>query len=112
MCMNRNQQYSNNKNMPTQECMLIGISGDRYYESLKHNLMKAVSQFPFPTSIEEVNEVDQILQFDLNAIPAVLWNGEVILEENNRIPDTTEVYSRIQQFVNLPSLDIGSPYFS
>lgn len=70
---------------------LIGISGDVRYEQLRQNILAALPYVPCTFSLQEINEVNEIVQQKLSAIPAVLINEFFYIEAVNVIPSTSEI---------------------
>lgn len=89
---------------------LIGIKGAQQYEHWKLNTMQALEALRIPISLEEVNEVDNILAHKVGAIPALLINDNVVLEQNSHIPDSIEIKQNILHFVQAQNLQFpGTP---
>lgn len=67
---------------------LIGIQGNREYESLKMKVLQSIKKYEhhIQMSLEEVNEVERILIHKLNAIPALIIGNQVIFESNSTDP--------------------------
>lgn len=63
---------------------LIGV-GDNNYNDLKTKINELLSSYPsiWNIRIEEVNDIDLIMEFNLNSIPALAINGKVIFEQNS-----------------------------
>ena len=74
---------------------LIGISGDHYYESWLEKVSKVLQDLRIRYKFEEVNEVDEIISFNIQAIPALIINDAVVIEQNNHMPDIEEFKSSI-----------------
>ncbi len=62
---------------------LIGV-GDNNYNNLKENIAALLSNQVSKKDVilEEVNDIDTIMEFNLNSIPALAVNGRVVFEQN------------------------------
>ncbi len=62
---------------------LIGV-GDNNYNNLKENIAALLSNQTSKRDVvlEEVNDIDTIMEFNLNSIPALAVNGRIIFEQN------------------------------
>jgi thioredoxin family protein len=74
---------------------LIGISGDCDYESWLEKVSKVLQGLRIRYKFEEVNEVDEIIRFNIQAIPALIIDDAVVIEQNNHMPDIEEFKSSI-----------------
>ncbi len=63
-----------------QSIKLIGIGNSRYLQ-VKSNLEAALRRLNIDLPVEEVTEVDAILKYGLDTIPAVLVNEEVVFDD-------------------------------
>lgn len=65
---------------------LIGV-GDNNYNAIKTNLSELLSHNLSTRSIvlEEVNDIDTIMEFNLGAIPALAVNGKIVFEQNGQV---------------------------
>jgi len=65
---------------------LIGV-GDNNYNDLKKSIANLLSNQASPRKVvmEEVNDIDTIMEFNLNAIPALAINGKVLYEQNGNL---------------------------
>lgn len=62
---------------------LIGV-GDNNYNNLKENIAALLSNQTSKRDVvlEEVNDIDTIMEFNLSSIPALAVNGRIIFEQN------------------------------
>lgn len=79
---------------------LIGIKGAQRYEHWKRHTLEALESLHFPIVLQEVNDIDQILEYKVGAIPALLINDKVVIEQYDHIPNITEIRSSILQFIS------------
>jgi hypothetical protein len=77
---------------------LIGIAGDVRYEALRHNVLEAISYFPYAFYLEEINEVSSIIEHKLNAIPALIIRGAHYIEAHLYIPTVEEIIQYLEHF--------------
>lgn len=65
---------------------LIGV-GDNNYNTIKTDLSELLSNNPSLRNIvlEEVNDIDTIMEFNLGSIPALAVNGKIVFEQNGQI---------------------------
>ncbi len=77
---------------------LIGISGDNRYDEMRNNLLEALEEMPYDIHLEEVNEVDQIINYELSAIPALVINDVILIEQNNHIPSREEITGALEDY--------------
>jgi hypothetical protein len=88
---------------------LIGIKGAQQYEHWRLNTMHALEALGIPISLQEINEVDNILAHNVGAIPALLINDMIVLEQNSHIPDINEIKQNIVHFAELQNLQFPEP---
>lgn len=79
---------------------LVGIRGDSSYESWRVKVKKALQELEIKYDLEDVNDVDDILHFNISAIPALVMNDTVLLEQNKHIPDEEEIKKSIIHFLD------------
>lgn len=75
---------------------LLGINSNKHLE-LKGSLLKALEELGIAFSLKEVSRIEELIQYDISAIPAVLVNGTIILE--NELPEKEELIHRIKQLL-------------
>lgn len=78
---------------------LLGIPGDHTYEIWKARIEEVIKELPFKGKVEEVNSVDEIVRAGLDSIPGLLVNRQVILQQNNHLPDAEEIRTAIKNFL-------------
>jgi nucleotide-binding universal stress UspA family protein len=59
--------------------VLLGI-GSLRYQQLKQNLFMAMRQLKIDLPIEEITQVDQLIDYDIGGIPALVVNGRVMFQ--------------------------------
>ncbi len=79
---------------------LIGIRGDKNYESWRTTTRQVLKDLNLQNKLEEVNKVDAIVDFQVSAVPALMINDTILLEQNNHIPDTHEIKNSILNYLN------------
>ena len=79
---------------------LIGIRGDQNYEAWRPLVRKVVDRLKLKDQFEEVNNVDAMLGFGLEAVPALTWGKKILLEQNSHIPDEEEIAFSIVTYLD------------
>jgi nucleotide-binding universal stress UspA family protein len=59
---------------------ILGI-GCRRSKALKENVLEALKRYPLNVALEEISEVDELMKFDISSTPALLINGQVVVED-------------------------------
>ena len=80
-----------------QSIKLIGIKNNRY-KKMKEDLLEVLSEMDMNIPIEEVYKVDDILKYELAAIPSILINDEVVLQQNNHVILPKEIKKAIETY--------------
>ena len=80
---------------------IIGIR-DSNYKALYDNLKLALRNFKQGIEIEEINDVDHILEYDISSIPALVMDEDTLLQMNNHIAGVEEVTHLIESQLNKP----------
>jgi hypothetical protein len=86
------------------QIQILGI-GCKKSRALKLNVMAALEQFPLPVEVEEIAAVNDIVQYQIHATPALLVNGLVISEEN--VPEVSEIKSLLANFLYLEQFRVA-----
>ncbi|MBK7409896.1 MAG: universal stress protein [Saprospirales bacterium] len=60
---------------------ILGI-GCRRSKALKDNVLEALKRYPLNVTLEEITEVDELMKFDISSTPALLINGQVVVEDD------------------------------
>jgi hypothetical protein len=68
---------------------ILGLRGYHETELLKANLKKALEHFEVETQIAEVTDVDTLVNTHVDGIPALVVNGEVLVQ--NEIPEVRDL---------------------
>ncbi|MFT5168599.1 MAG: nucleotide-binding universal stress UspA family protein [Saprospiraceae bacterium] len=79
---------------------LVGIRGDEKYESWRRNTKQVLAELKLESRLEEVNQVDAILGFSISAVPALIINNTILLEQNLHIPGVAEIKDVILNYLN------------
>ncbi len=80
---------------------IVGVR-DSNYKTLLENLSLALNDIPYGFELEEINEIDTILKYHIHSIPALVYDDEVILQQNNHAPDVKEIRKLILEKMNKP----------
>ena len=83
---------------------LIGICEDEQYEVWKNLTLAAIKSVPFHMELEEINSIDRIINLELSAIPALLINNSILLEQNTHAPSIVEIKIAIQEHLTKQSI--------
>ncbi|MFT5165643.1 MAG: hypothetical protein ACI8P3_000871 [Saprospiraceae bacterium] len=83
---------------------LIGISGDQQYESWRVKVSKVLQDLGLGYKLEEVNEVDEIVSYNIRAIPALLIGDTVLIEQHNHVLDFEEIKASILGYLGTRDL--------
>jgi nucleotide-binding universal stress UspA family protein len=75
--------------MMTVAIQVLGVKGYNQTDRLLSNVGKALSNLDLDLSIEEVTEVNQLMAYEINRIPALVVGGKVVTEK--RIPTINEL---------------------
>lgn len=59
---------------------ILGI-GCRRSKALKENVLEALKRYPLNVTLEEITEVDELMKYDISSTPALLINGQVVVED-------------------------------
>ena len=82
------------------EIRILGIEHSRENEALKNNLLEALSQFPKGEFlIQEVKDIDEIIQEDIQGIPALFIGEQLIFQK--KVPSVDEITNAIRQYRRL-----------
>lgn len=79
---------------------LIGIKEDRSYESWKESTQQVIHELGLPSVLEEVNDIDAIINSRISAIPALIIQDTVLLEQNGHTLDVAEIRGVILTYLN------------
>ena len=60
---------------------ILGINGHSSTKSLTDNTLDAIQQLGIIVKLEEVNDIDQFLNYDLEGIPALTVNGQLAFQQ-------------------------------
>jgi nucleotide-binding universal stress UspA family protein len=73
---------------------IIGIEESRENEALKKNLQMAMAYFKVEFLLQEVKEVDEIMQEDIQGIPALFINEELVFQK--QVPSVEDIVRAIK----------------
>lgn len=76
------------------EIKLLGIGSSKDKE-LKANIIEALHELQIQARIEEINEIEQLLKYNINSIPAVILNGEILFE--NTVPSVSVLKASLKK---------------
>ena len=83
---------------------ILGI-GCRRSLALKANVLEALKAYPLPmVSVEEITEVEQLMQFDISAVPALIVNGHVVAQDS--VPTIEEIKQTLIRLAQTPAKPI------
>lgn len=85
---------------------LVGIRGDEKYESWRRNTKQVLAELKLESRLEEVNQVDAILGFSISAVPALIINKTILLEQNKHIPNVAEIKDVILNYLNQEKMEM------
>lgn len=74
---------------------LIGIEGDYDYAVWQEHLKTALQELEISIHLETVNDIDAIIELKAGAIPALILNDQILLEQNGHIPEAQEIKQAI-----------------
>lgn len=79
---------------------LIGV-GDNNYNDLKKSIKKLLSDQSSSRKVvvEEVNDIDTIMEFNLSSIPALAINGKVLFEQNGHHMSTEKLQELLGPYI-------------
>ena len=61
---------------------ILGLNGHTATNSLAQNIINAVERLGIIIKLEEVNDIDGFVNYDLSAVPALAINGQLAFEQN------------------------------
>ncbi|MCB0652365.1 MAG: universal stress protein [Saprospiraceae bacterium] len=77
---------------------ILGLRGYHETELLKANLIKALEHFEMDVQIAEVTDVDALVNTHVDGIPALVVNGEVLVQ--NEIPEVKDLELMLKNLFN------------
>lgn len=83
------------KELPTLK--LLGVGSSRT-KALKENLLQALEQLHVKVILEEVEDVEQLMQYDISGIPALVMNEQVIIQKE--VPTVEALKEILSSFFN------------
>ena len=86
---------------------LLGIKGEENYESLKRIIQKVNKRLLMVFELKEINKVDEILNYQINVIPAMIISNEIIFEFSQHLLDEDEFYSIVSQSLTNKTLALN-----
>jgi nucleotide-binding universal stress UspA family protein len=85
---------------------LVGIRGDEKYESWRRATKQVLAELRMESRLEEVNDVDAILDFNISAVPALVVNKTILLEQNQHMPNLKEIKCAIVNYLNQEKMEM------
>ena len=73
---------------------ILGI-GCRRSKALKDNVLEALKRYPLNVTLEEITEVDELMKFDISSTPALILNGNIVVE--NDVLTVEEIHELLEQ---------------
>lgn len=86
------------------QIQILGI-GCKKSRALKSNVMAALDKFPLRVEVEEIAAVEDIMQYQVHATPALLVNGLVVSEE--KVPEVAEIKDLLANFLYLEQFRVA-----
>ena len=80
---------------------IIGVR-DSNYKALYDNLLIALRDISQGFEVEEINDVDNILEYDISSIPAIFLDDEMVLQKNNHLAGSEEIKNLIEEKLHRP----------
>ncbi len=74
---------------------IIGIEQSRENEALKQNLQAAMSYFKNEFHVQEVNDVDEIMEEDIEGIPALVLGDKTVFQKE--VPTVLEISNALKK---------------
>lgn len=74
---------------------ILGIGCARH-KALRANLKEAIRKYPVHAILREVTEVNELMRYGISATPALVINGEVVLEDV--VPSVEELVNLLQEW--------------
>jgi len=78
---------------------LVGIKGSQIYQEWLKNINVVLNNLNIGYTLEEVNTVDRILELNMEAIPALIVNEVVVLEQQEHTPDSKEIEQQLLAYL-------------
>ena len=60
---------------------LLGVEGSEKMKKLRNNVETALSRLGMDASVKVVSDVEELMRFKINGIPALVINGKVVLQK-------------------------------
>ncbi len=70
----------NERQSPVPEIELLGIGSSRH-KKLRANLLAAMEILQLQVPIKEVSDIDELMEYDISAIPALIVDGKAIFQQ-------------------------------
>ncbi len=80
--------------IPRLKLLGIGYSETR---ALKTNLLLALQELGLNVILEEVEDIDKLMQYDISGIPALIFDGQVILQK--QVPNVETLKGMIKKAI-------------
>jgi hypothetical protein len=76
---------------------ILGVNGHISTNSLMMNTLDAVKELDLIVKLEEINDIDQFIQYDLFGVPALTINGKLAFQQT--IPEVDELVDILGSFI-------------
>lgn len=76
---------------------ILGVNGHNSTNSLTHNTIDAIEQLGIIVKLEEVNDIDEFIKYDLEGIPALAINGQLAFQQ--MIPNVADLVETISALI-------------
>jgi len=76
---------------------ILGVNGHSSTNSLMNNTLDAIQRMGIIVKLEEVNDIDQFLSYDLQGIPAIAVNGQLAFQQT--VPRVEDLVQSISSFI-------------
>lgn len=60
---------------------ILGLDNHDPTRSLRHNVLNAVEKLNIIIRLEEIEDIDEFLSYDLYGIPAMTINGQLVFQQ-------------------------------
>ncbi|MFK7948346.1 MAG: thioredoxin family protein [Saprospiraceae bacterium] len=77
-----------NKQERMKNIKVLGIGSSRY-KQLTHNLFTVINELDIEAEIEQYEEIDDFLRFNIVEIPTLMIDGKIV--SRGRVPDIEEL---------------------
>lgn len=83
---------------------ILGINGHNSTNTLTNNILNAVDKLGIIIKLEEVNDIDEFINYNLSSVPALAINGQLAFEQT--IPAVDDLINLLSGYV--PSIKLSA----